>query len=351
MSDKKQHSANDDNKGNEHIDEGDIDQLIKRAGPRPHISAERRARVQQSIHHEWQAALQKNQQQKRRSVYLGIGISSASLSVIFLLFFLLPKTIEASKVEIAKVSMLKGKTFILQDEQKQAPLIIGTSILRGQSIQTEKESGIALSLKQNQSLRLDQNTQLIILAEDTFQLVQGAIYFDSGPGNQKPSHTSRKIKVHTDFGIVTDIGTQFEIRLKKNDMQINVREGEVNLNSDLIKNKRVEENNSLSVSPEGRLKHSAISPDSLQWSWALSLAPNFTLEGKSLDEYLIWLCREKGWSLRYADQSIAQNAMSNILHGSISGISMDDTLSAVAVISNINYTLRGRELSISPIKN
>ena len=54
------------------------------------------------------------------------------------------------------------------------------------------------------------------------------MYYDSGIS----SHNKQPIVIRTLYGVVTDIGTQFEVETRHEQFQVSVREGTVNIKDD-----------------------------------------------------------------------------------------------------------------------
>jgi hypothetical protein len=84
-----------------------------------------------------------------------------------------------------------------------------------------------------------------------------------------------------------------------------------------------------------------------EWDWAAGLAPAFEIEGRSLQAFLDHVTREEGWTLRYANPTLADAASRIILHGSVEGLRAEDALGVSLATSGLQYRLRAGELLVS----
>ena len=319
-------------------EEESIKNLIKAAGPSFDISEARKNRVNSVVHDAWQKSLKEKAEQKRQKnkmvTWSAMWASAACLllAVLAMPYFSLDRLDSAQSVAV--VSVAKGVGYFFSGNGKNA-ISKDTVIHAGEIIETDKDGGVALALSNNGSLRLNQQTRLTVISESAFELEHGSVYFDSGiRGEKKP------IEIRTKLGVLTDIGTQFEVRFVHDNLRVRVREGKVQLDAVEKKN-----DNLLSVKQElvltenGETSLTTIEPDSLEWSWVQSLAPIMDLAGHNLDEYLNWLTRENGWELHYQSQALQHYAETNILQGSINGMTPRETLTAVAAISDIAFNI------------
>jgi len=81
--------------------------------------------------------------------------------------------------------------------------------------------------------------------------------------------------------------------------------------------------------------------------WTASLAPAFEIEGRALEPFLEHLCRERGWTLQYADAALAREASGIILHGSVDGLQPADALAVVFAASGLTHRFQRGELVVS----
>jgi|GEM_PF-665336 len=183
------------------------------------------------------------------------------------------------------------------------------------------------------SLRLDAGSRARIVSASVIELREGALYVDTGPapgdeaGTGGESEHRPAVEIRTPFGVATDIGTRFEVRLLGGDagpdaLRVRVREGEV-----LVEQSGISESaglgEELTLHADGTLDRSPIDTWGAEWEWVQQTAPPFDIEGRTLRELLGWVARETGWRIRYGDPELAQRADTIVLHGSMGGVTPD----------------------------
>ena len=63
--------------------------------------------------------------------------------------------------------------------------------------------------------------------------------------------------------------------------------------------------------------------------WVQEIAPTFRLEGRTLADFLVWVERETGWRVTWADPARGATATSVVLHGSGEELQPEQALAAV----------------------
>lgn len=310
--------------------EDSVNILLKAAGPRIKAARESTQRIHDQLFTQWQGAVRRRRQ-RQRSLIISLSSAAAVIIGLVVLWSGLVKTTENPVAVVAVAERIAGSAYVYTDIV--AELEEETQIFPGQTIRTAANSGLALRLNSNQSLRLDQNTELAVLGYRKFELLKGAIYFDSlGAKN------TNAIEIYTPAGIARDIGTQFEVRVDKDLTRVRVRNGQVSLTQQgfVSNSEHIDSNEELTIA-QGRSERGQISSSHEDWEWAKRLAPTFVLEGSNLHDFLSWISRESGWTLLYAKPELEQRAKKAILHGSIDGLSMEDALVNVTQTSNVEY--------------
>jgi hypothetical protein len=164
-----------------------------------------------------------------------------------------------------------------------------------------------------------------------------AVYVDTGTGAH---HTA--LRVHTAFGIVDHLGTQFEVRLRDRTLRVSVREGSV----------AVEHRGTRSTSHAGErlilaadrpVERQTIETFAADWRWTTDVASRFDLEGAAVPEFLDWATRELGMAWEYNPPDMGGRVTQIVLHGSIEGLTPDEALAAVLPTCGLTfYQERGR---------
>jgi ferric-dicitrate binding protein FerR (iron transport regulator) len=216
------------------------------------------------------------------------------------------------------------------------------TVRTGQWLDTDETGRVALRLTDRTSVRLDTRTRARLLSSTIIELTGGALYVDAG-------RDSTGLEVRTPLGTAYDIGTQFEIRLRDSSLQLRVRTGLVELRRG---------DRSISARPGTELDVAAgavvsrtVSAYGPEWEWAASLAPLFEIEGRPLSAFLEHLSREHGWTLRYADATLAHEVSGIILHGSVNGLQPREALAVALTTSGLHHRFQDGEVFVSRTAN
>ena len=70
------------------------------------------------------------------------------------------------------------------------------------------------------------------------------------------------------------------------------------------------------------------------------------LGGRSLQEFLDWMARERGLQLRFASPEVAASAPGIVLNGSIDGMTLDEALESVLPTCRMSHRIEGDALLI-----
>lgn len=294
---------------------GMVEQLLQAAGPGPEIPEDGAARVKDLIRPAWQNEVAARSRQRSR---LWIGGAAAAAALIIAIVYLpslqpgtpvlAPHTIVVALIDgTLEVTPPGSNVSFLTGEDSNA------EIPRGSLIRTRHGSRASLWLTDRRSLRLDSYTELRLDSEASLALDSGAIYIDSRDDGQSG------IEVRTAFGTATDIGTQFEVRVEREMLDVKVREGLVSLTRD-DEEYQITQGITLSVNADGNVSTVAITPFDPAWSWTQEIAPVFAIEGQTVLVFLDWVSSETGLSIEFLSSEAEQLAATTILHGSIVGL-------------------------------
>jgi ferric-dicitrate binding protein FerR (iron transport regulator) len=189
------------------------------------------------------------------------------------------------------------------------------------------------------SLRLADETRLMLRSASKFYLERGKIYLDTGRDRKAT------VQVVTPDITVTNLGTQFEILYIHDDYRARIRSGRIRLAAygDELNGAAGDE---LRIDASGRVRQARIAPDDPDWSWAERLAPLPDTSGQALAELLDWIAHETGREVVYASPSLKMQASQTSIHGSLGGLSPRETLHAVLATTDLTAetTDRGKIL-------
>lgn len=311
-------------------DEDGLRALLRLAGTRPPIPAERAERVRAAVHERWRSARRAERRVRLTGILAAFGTAAA-------LFVALrgARPIPAPPVPVATVERLSASARVLPpDSRASVALAKGDLLVAGAVVVTSGQGRAALRAGRV-ALRVDRDTSVHLVGEHTLQLDRGAIYVDSGS-------ESVALEVRTSEGVVRDVGTRFELRARPGSLRVRVRDGEVVLERP-GSSERAGAGTELRVEG-GRLTRRAVSPFDPDWAWAASISPTFELEGRRLSDFLDWYSRETGRAWRLA--AGLEGRADAILHGSVAELTPDEALQAVLPTCSLASRIEGETLTV-----
>ncbi len=319
-----------------------IARLLRLAGPRPAAPDAAAARVRSAVHAHWRETVRIRRRRGISRIAAPLAVAAA-LTLTLGIALRLRAPIAPPDAMVATVVRSEGRVLPLDARapRGEAEIATGTAIRAGAGLRTGPHARAALRLSAGASVRLDTGTRLRLIAPAVLELLEGAVYVDSGA---RPSG-SPSIEIRAALGRVRDVGTLFEVRLAGGEMRLSVREG----SAALARDERLHTaaaGTRLRVDARGAVTSDAIPLQGPEWDWTLAVAPPFDLEGRTLRDYLDWLARETGWRVRYADASISAGAPTITLHGSISGLRPDETPGVVLPTCGLLHRLEGGTLLV-----
>jgi ferric-dicitrate binding protein FerR (iron transport regulator) len=258
-------------------EEEQVRHLLEEAGPRPEVPPEDLAKIKAAFRAEWEGHVRRRRSPDRRLWLLAASV----LLAIGLGWWFWPASPPAS--------------------------------VAGPELETETPAAFRLK---GASLRLDAGSRVRLVSASEIRLERGAVYIDSqGAGT---------VAVQTPLGTVTEIGTQFEVRLLESAVRVRVREGAVRVESH-----RAEAGTELTLKADGSVTQSRIAAYGPPWDWVLKAAPPIRIEGLTLEEVLDRVARETGWTVRYEDPGLAASAGEIVVHGNVEHLAPEQALEVV----------------------
>lgn len=318
--------------------EESVARLLRLAGPRPVAPDFRAARVREAAHARWRKMVTSG---RRRRVFFWVAGALSSAAVLTLGIGLGRRSgldgLFRPKEPIATLQRLEGSV----NGSDARAFTVGEAVPPGTWLQTGRGGRAALLLAAGASLRVDEGTRLRLTSGSVLELAQGAVYVDTG----SQAAARSVVEVHTKLGKVRDRGTQFEIRLEERAMRLSVREGIATLTRE-GQSYAARAGTRLSMDSQGVVEAGTVPLQGSDWDWVLAIAPAFALEGRTVGEFLGWVSRETGWEVRFADASVAREASTVVLHGSVARMRPDETPSAVLPTCGLRSRLVGTTLFV-----
>ena len=196
--------------------------LLRLAGMRADVPSDREDRVRRAVLDECRAVARARVLRRRVAVGVAAVLSAAAVAAIAVRLSVPRETTPAVATRVAAVERLDGNGGRLSSGSGSAstPIRLTDAVMIGDRIETDATSRVGLRLLEGASVRLDHESRARLLSATKIELGGGALYVDGGP-------ESPELEVHTSFGVVRDIGTQFEIRLDAASLRVRVRSGAV----------------------------------------------------------------------------------------------------------------------------
>jgi ferric-dicitrate binding protein FerR (iron transport regulator) len=308
-------------------------EMAPEAEPPPEV----RERVRQAVAAEWRVAVAAARRAApvpaRRGWQRPAMALAASLAVAAVALGVIQSRPPATPVMVAKITRLGGPVEAGGAGNWQ-PVTAGQSLAVGQELVTGPEGKAALTLRHGVTLRLDTDTRIALAGIDRISVGRGAVYLDAG---LQPA-PGPGVRIDSAFGNTRHLGTQYEVRVTSDEMQVSVREGLVELATANGKPMAAKAGEQLLISPAGAVERGVVDKRDPRWNWITDVTPPFAIEDRPLSEFLAWVCRETGRDLAFASPQAQTTAEGIILRGSVAGLSPDDALAAVMATTRLTYT-------------
>lgn len=319
-------------------DDRAVASLLRLAGPREPVPADRMLRLKAGAHAEWRRHVTKGRRQRMIAWSLS-GLAAAAAIALAVRGGTGAGPVKPAAEEFAVVESLGAKARLTTeaDLQRGGALKAGDRVAVGPQRLSLDGGTAALRLPGGAAVLVDGGSALQLTSARMVVLDRGAVYIDSGG--------TTALEVRTPMGVVRDVGTKFEVRLTTAALRVRVRDGAVRVERDRQQHDAgpgVE----LVIGASGELTRRTVPVDGPEWAWTTDASTPFELEGRSLREFLDWIASENGWRLRFADAVVEDKARTTTLHGSIQGLSPEQALAAVLPTSGVEHQLEGDVLSV-----
>jgi ferric-dicitrate binding protein FerR (iron transport regulator) len=222
-------------------------------------------------------------------------------------------------------------------------ILAGDMLRSGQTVQVQ--GGALVALVGGGTLRLAANTGIEIKSDRYIKVIQGAVYLDL------PATMNRadRFVIETPVGNFEHIGTQFEVVVDGDQTRLRVREGSVrwrSVTAETVANAGTE----VMFDRSGELTRRPISGVGRDWAWTEALAQDFTIENRSLADFLNWVARETGRKLVLVDSATRQRVATTRLHGSVEGLTLIEALSSVIASTSLRFDLADASIRVSSVR-
>lgn len=298
-----------------------LGELIRRAGPPEPIPPLLTRRVRRNVEAAWQDA-----QRRRRRPWF--AAAAAVVAAVAVTLAVLPGRIAGPAPAFGTIARVTGDAAI---DGGQA--LAGGDIVRiGERIVTGAGDALSVDIDGGASLRVDVGSSLVIEAPRQLRLARGAIYIDSGTGDAPGA----AFEILTPFGRMTDVGTQFLVRLDESHAEVLVREGIVDVAAATSADSTtLAAGRSARVEVSGAIAVRDLAVGDAAWDWAEALATPFVIEGASLYDFLVWAARETGRELSFESDAARRRARTIRLSGDIGDWRPDEAIAPVVATAGL----------------
>jgi ferric-dicitrate binding protein FerR (iron transport regulator) len=323
-------------------DRDDVAKLVRLGGKRRSVPHERAERVRAAAQAQWQEEVRRRS--RRRYVWTAAALATAASLVLAITLTFIPFGSDDPTGSGATilVEALNGSAWSRLGAEANLFIAVGDNLRPGSALATAEESRAAIRLASGHSVRLDASTQIRLLDNGSLAVDRGAVYVDSG----EEATTTKALDVHTPLGVIEEIGTQFEVRLANDSVRVRLREGTVVVHQD-DRNHELQVGTELELNPDGSVTRRALPTHGAEWEWVVGITPMLDLEGRTAMAFLEWVARERGWTLAFADDSVARFAGETVLGGALERLTLDEALDAVLPTCQMTYHVQSGVLVVA----
>jgi len=325
-------------------DDSDLAALLRQVGPRAAPPAAVAAEVRAAVAAEWRATVTARQP-KRGFARSWLALAASAAVAALAIGFALPRW-NAAGEPLAAVARVIGAAELRHSSDGAWQALTATSqVAATDEIRTSASGRVALRRPDGLEVRLDADTQLAFAGSERASLATGSVYVDAGAAGSG----SNAFVVDTPYGNVRHLGTQYVASVRNGVLQVAVREGSIEIERGQMP-VVARAGESLAVHQDGSVTRAPVDSHGEAWLWAQSVAPEFAIDGRSLDEFLAWAGRETGRKIVYTSADAAREAEQTKLKGSTSGLTPEAAVAAVfASEPALHHEIAGGQIRVERV--
>ena len=327
-------------------DEDAAEHALREGLRTPTLSAEAMQRIRAAAQQEWRAAhpAEPARAPTRRWLSIAAAASVAVLAGVVGWNAFLANTANSGAV-VGQLARFEAPGIVESHYlRRDVVLAPGSKLLAGQTLDVRGDSLITLAGGGN--LRVARASAFEVVAANAVKLERGELYVDIPPG----SRGSDRFMVITPAGEFRHVGTQFAVAIVNGMTRLRVREGSVlwhategdstvNAGTEVV----IDRNRTVTRRPIGTTGR--------EWAWAESMAPDFEIENRPLQEFLVWFSRETGRKLELADDAARKQTATILMHGNVHGLTAMEALTAVMSATTLRFELPEGVIRVSSARD
>jgi ferric-dicitrate binding protein FerR (iron transport regulator) len=298
------------------------------AGPRQIPGAIDRDAARVAVRAAWREAIRART--RRRWMLIGAPALAAAAALVLATATWWQSNPPADTESILARVAIAGEQLQVRRASSTQSLAAGDVIYTGDVVETPSDAVAAFTLEGGGEIRQNGDTSLRWAAARQVALEEGHIYVDSGPARAS-------VAVATSAGLVRDIGTRFDVRVRDGAVRIRVREGAVRLEAPAT-TRDAGAGYELVAGVRGNLEERQVATFGDDWDWILR-ATSFRLDRATLGAFIAWVEAESGRQVEFRPASLQNELAATVLRGSVAGLSMTQALETVLPAAGLTHRI------------
>jgi ferric-dicitrate binding protein FerR (iron transport regulator) len=308
----------------------DVGRLIAQAGRRPAPGAQMQESVRIAVEQAWNESVSQRNL-RRRSFWLSAAAAVVAVTVGLLWFGARREPI--GRPDVATFVAARGEVSF-GGTRGHGLVVAGSRLPAGTRVRTGA-SGFVLVTVGSVGVRIGPETTVHLDEPGHLILAGGRLYAETdGPAVPGPS-----LVAETPFGRVSHLGTQFQIVVDSESMDVSVRSGSVRVTEGKRGAQVLTRGEGVEVLRNGAVHRVSVPTYGPSWAWVDTLEPDFPIDGRSLAEFLAWYTRETGLRLVLMGGVTTAAIGHTTLSGSIAGLTPNQALAAVVATTGFEYDM------------
>lgn len=318
-------------------DEHDIARLLKNVGARSQPAQQAAAEVRAAVEAEWRSTVSARQQRRRFTGWA----AAAGIAVAAVVAWMARPLYLPEPVAVATVARVVGDVQVESSRGQWSHVVTGDTVRAGAAVRTGAGGRAALDLPSGVRVRLDTGTELAFNSVEVASMSEGAVYVDSG---KDAAPSAARFVLDTPAGDVRHLGTQYEARLDDGGLRVGVREGKVEIRGTGAP--VVGSAGEVVALHGGQVTRSALAPNASAWNWVTDVTPPFSIEGRTVDEFLTWAGRETGRRVVYSSPDVERLAKSVTLSGTVDRLPPQQAVAAVLATTSLETNMADGSIEV-----